>query len=82
MDRNEEGWRGTKRYGEGLGGVEWDGEGWREWRRIEMNEDGWRWMEMNGGFSVLIEPFLVTNGLFLPYKAMTVVRNLRKLTIV
>ena len=37
----------TKRYGEGLGGVEWDGEVWKEWRGIEMDEDGWRWMEMN-----------------------------------
>ena len=44
--------------------------------------DGWRWMEMNGGFSVLIEPFLVTNVLFLPYIAMAVVRNVRKLRIV
>ena len=47
-----------------------------------MDEDGWRWMEMNGGFSVVIEPFLVTNGLFLPYKEMTVGRNVRKLRIV
>ena len=72
MERDEEVWRWIRR-----GRV-----GWREWKGIEMDEDGWRWMEMNGGFSVLIEPFLVTNGLFLPYKEMTVVRNVRKLRIV
>ena len=56
MDRNEEGWRGTKKYGDGLGGVEWDGE----------NGEGLRWMKMDGDrwkFSVLIEPFLATQAL-------------------
>ena len=35
MDRNEYGRRGTKRYGEGLKGVEWDGEVWRGMERME-----------------------------------------------